>query len=156
MFLKFFLQNSQGNDCAGVPFLIKLQASAILLKRRLWPGVFLWILRNSQEHLFYRTFAVAASAYFMSMLTIFCCIDRMTVMTETNKSSAQEEFNLFHSAQFCIPYRNHSFDFQCNQMTGFCMKYNTGLKWVKWVVLSTHFSPMSHFYTPWKRQKTFG
>ena len=26
----------------------------------------------------------------------------------------------------------------------------------KVVVLLTHFSPVSHFYTPWKRQKTFG
>ena len=48
-------QNSQENTCARVSFLIKLQA---------WDsgtGIFLWILQNFLEHLFYRTPPVAAS-----------------------------------------------------------------------------------------------
>ena len=52
-----------------------------------------------------------------------------------------------------------------NQMTGFYMKCNNGLKLVNNIlsylgtktksIKLTHFSPMFHFYTPWKRQKTF-
>ena len=42
-------QNSQENTCARVFFLIKLQATG------LFSGVFLWILRNLKERLFYRT-----------------------------------------------------------------------------------------------------
>ena len=45
VFLKLS-ENAQEGICAGVSFLIKLQASA--------PSVFLWILRIFQEHLFYR------------------------------------------------------------------------------------------------------
>ena len=58
-----------------------------------------------------------------------------------------------------------------NQMTGSCMKCNTRPKWLKDCAkrksnstimvaikyksfLLTHFNPMLHFYTPWKRQKT--
>ena len=44
-------QNWQENTCAWVSFLIKLQGS----------GLFLWILWNFLEHLFYRTPLVAAS-----------------------------------------------------------------------------------------------
>ena len=55
------LQNSQENTCARVSFLIKLQVSGcnfislqLYWKKRLWlwPGVFLWVLRNFKEHLF--------------------------------------------------------------------------------------------------------
>ena len=46
VFLKIS-QNSQGNTCVRVSFLIKLQASGT--------GFFLWVLRNVKEHLFYRT-----------------------------------------------------------------------------------------------------
>ena len=44
-------------------FLIKLEAwmSAVLLKRDSNTGVFLWNMRNFEEHLFYRTLPVAAS-----------------------------------------------------------------------------------------------
>ena len=50
------LQNSQKNTCARVSFLMKLQAKpATLLKKDSGTGVFLWILQNFQEHLFYRT-----------------------------------------------------------------------------------------------------
>ena len=47
-------QNSQKNKCARVSFLIKLQARGLqlYLKRDSGTGVFLWILRNFQEHLF--------------------------------------------------------------------------------------------------------
>ena len=40
------LQNSQENTCARVSFLIKLQASATLLKRDSDTVVFLWIFQN--------------------------------------------------------------------------------------------------------------
>ena len=46
VFLKIS-QNSQGNTCVRVSFLIKLQASGT--------GFFLWVLRNVKKHLFYRT-----------------------------------------------------------------------------------------------------
>ena len=80
---KVFLEiseNSQENACARVSFLIKLQPSyfpvfglnteiygvnlseykkirdlQLYLKRDSGTGVFLWILRNFQEHFFYRT-----------------------------------------------------------------------------------------------------
>ena len=52
IFLKIS-QNSQENTCAGVSFLIKLQARSE--KRDSGTGVFLWILRNFQEHFFNRT-----------------------------------------------------------------------------------------------------
>ena len=48
------LQNSQENTCTRVSFLIKLQACK-LIKRDPHTGVFLWILQNFYEHLFYRT-----------------------------------------------------------------------------------------------------
>ena len=38
---------------------------------------------------------------------------------------------LNHSLWCFIPYRNQPFDLHANQMTGFCMKWNTGLKWFK-------------------------
>ena len=62
MFLEI-LQNSQENTCPRVSFLIKLQAwvsflvklPATLLKKNSGAGIFLWILWNFSEHLFYRT-----------------------------------------------------------------------------------------------------
>ena len=62
VFLKIS-QNLQENTCTTVSFLIKLQASDLQLyqKRDSGTGVFLWILQNFQEHLFYRTPLVAAS-----------------------------------------------------------------------------------------------
>ena len=47
------LQNSQENTCARGSFLIKLQAWACNFISG--TGVFLWILRNFKQHLFYRT-----------------------------------------------------------------------------------------------------
>ena len=49
-------QNSQGSTCVKVSFLIKLQASGLQLywKRDFYKGIFLWILRNLQKHLFCR------------------------------------------------------------------------------------------------------
>ena len=57
---KLFLEislNSQENNCARVSFLIKWQVSNLqfIKKRGFGTGVFLWILRNFYEHLFYRT-----------------------------------------------------------------------------------------------------
>ena len=52
MFLEIS-QNSQENTCGRVSFLI--ERSATLLKKDSSTGVFLWILRNFEEHLFYRT-----------------------------------------------------------------------------------------------------
>ena len=49
-------QNSQENTCDRAYFLIKLQV--------LGKSVFLWILRNFYEHLFYRAPLVAASGVF--------------------------------------------------------------------------------------------
>ena len=34
-------------------------------------------------------------------------------------------------AQCCVSYRNQSLIYKANQMTGFSMKYNTGLKWAE-------------------------
>ena len=50
-------QNSQENTSVRVYFLIRLQASGLqlYLKRDSGTGAFLWILRNFQEHVFYRT-----------------------------------------------------------------------------------------------------
>ena len=54
---------------------------------------------------------------------------------------------------------------KANQMTDFYMTCNNGLKLVNNIlgyfgtktksIKLTHFRPMFHFYTPWKRQKTF-
>ena len=54
------MQNSQENTCVRVSFLTKLQVLACklikkLIKSNSGTGVFLWILRNFKEHLFYRT-----------------------------------------------------------------------------------------------------
>ena len=56
VFLKIS-QNSKENTCVGVSFLITLQVSGLqlYLKRDSDTDVFLWILRNFQEYLFYRT-----------------------------------------------------------------------------------------------------
>ena len=56
VFLKIS-QNSQENSSVRVSFFIKLQASGLqrYKKRNSGIGVFLWILRNFQGHLFYRT-----------------------------------------------------------------------------------------------------
>ena len=49
-------QNSQENTSAKVSFLIKLQAEACsFVKKDSGTCVFLWILWNLKEHLFYRT-----------------------------------------------------------------------------------------------------
>ena len=61
VFLKF-LQNSQENTCARVS-LWQSCGPAALWKRDSGAGVFLWIFRNFQEHLFYRTPPVVASEY---------------------------------------------------------------------------------------------
>ena len=52
---KVFLEISQGNTCAKVFFLIKLQAYGS------GAGVFLWICEISKNALFYRTSLVAVS-----------------------------------------------------------------------------------------------
>ena len=49
--LKNFAKFTGKHLCQNL-FLIKLQGSATLLKKRFWQDVFLWILRNFQEHLF--------------------------------------------------------------------------------------------------------
>ena len=56
-------QNSQENTCARVSFLMKFQVSGLHLfsKRDSGTGVFLWILRNFEEHLFYRNLRKTAS-----------------------------------------------------------------------------------------------
>ena len=64
-------QNWKDNTCARVSFLTKLQASRPY-KRDTGAGVFLWILRNFWEHLFYRTplddcFSKYASDNFLSL-----------------------------------------------------------------------------------------
>ena len=60
-------QNWQENTCARVCFLIKLQAPAcnFIKKETLAQGVFLWILRNSENIFSYRTPLVAASYDFL-------------------------------------------------------------------------------------------
>ena len=56
------LQNSQENTCARDSFLIKLQASATLLKKSLWQRCFpVNLAKFLRTHLFYRTPLVAAS-----------------------------------------------------------------------------------------------
>ena len=54
MFLNI-LQNSQENTCARVSFLIKLETSGLQLywKRDSGTGIFLWILQNFWEQLFF-------------------------------------------------------------------------------------------------------
>ena len=61
VFLKF-LQNSEENTCARVSFR-QICGPVALWKRDSGADVFLWIFRNFQEHLFYRTPPVAASEY---------------------------------------------------------------------------------------------
>ena len=48
-------QNSQENTCARVSSLKKLQAWGLYYKKDTGTVVFLWILQNFKEHLFYRT-----------------------------------------------------------------------------------------------------
>ena len=50
-------ENSQENTVARASFLIKLQAQAcnFIKKETLGTGVFLWILRNFQEYISYKT-----------------------------------------------------------------------------------------------------
>ena len=62
MFLKIS-QNSQESTGVGIYFLIKLQAFGLQLyeKRYSNTAVFLWILRNFSEYIFYRIPLVATS-----------------------------------------------------------------------------------------------
>ena len=53
VFLKISLY-SQENTCVGA-YLVSLEST--LLKKDSNTDIFLWILRNLQDHLFYRTFA---------------------------------------------------------------------------------------------------
>ena len=61
VFLKF-LQNSEENTRVRVSFR-QICGPVALWKRDSGADVFLWIFRNFQEHLFYRTPPVAASEY---------------------------------------------------------------------------------------------
>ena len=62
VFLKI-LQNSQGNKCAIVSFLIKLQAKACnFIKKKTDTGVFLWILRNFSENVFFAEHLLVAAS----------------------------------------------------------------------------------------------
>ena len=55
-------QNSQESISVRVSFLIRLQVKACnFIKKDADTGIFLWIWRNFQEHLFYRIPVVAAS-----------------------------------------------------------------------------------------------
>ena len=56
-------QNSQESTCARVSFLVKFQDQACnFIKKEIGTGVFLWILRGLQEHLFsYKTPPMTAS-----------------------------------------------------------------------------------------------
>ena len=56
-------QNSQENTCARVSF-------SFFIKRETLTRVFLWILRNVSEHLFYRTQLVAASGGLRKMFRL--------------------------------------------------------------------------------------
>ena len=82
---KVFLKipkNSQENTCGRVSSLIKLQTWGLQLyqKRGSDRGVFLWIFRNFEKHMFYRTPPVAACnsiltnalfySYFSRILTL--------------------------------------------------------------------------------------
>ena len=52
MFLKI-LQKAQENTCTRGSFLIKFQTCNFIKKRDFGTGVFLWILRNFKEHLYF-------------------------------------------------------------------------------------------------------
>ena len=62
-FRKKIPQNAQENTCARVFFLIKFQVSGLhlFLKRDSGTCIFLWILQNFEEHLFYRNLRTTAS-----------------------------------------------------------------------------------------------
>ena len=62
-------QNSQENTCASPSSLIKLQTQGLqpYSTRDSGTGVFLWILWNFKEHLFYRTPLAAASSFIFSI-----------------------------------------------------------------------------------------
>ena len=81
MFLEI-LQNSQENTRASL-FLIRLQDAALgpatLIKRGSGLGVFLWNLRNFQEHLFYRTPPVAASELLIMAVPV-CQVTQKEIM----------------------------------------------------------------------------
>ena len=84
MFLEIS-QNSQENTCVRASFLIKLQALGLQLyyKRDSDTGVFLWILRNFWEHLFYRTspedcFWNCKYDYILLSHIFFSCYDEVT------------------------------------------------------------------------------
>ena len=88
-----FAKNLQENTCARDSFLIKLQALGSLL-RISDTGVFLWILWNIQEYLFYRTPPVAAteSLKVMSLFRIFTLLLQIPCISfDKHASSAGNE-----------------------------------------------------------------
>ena len=80
------LQNSQENTCAGVSFLIKLQASkpATLLKKRLWRRCF--------------------PVNFVKFL-------RTAFLTENVRTTASKNDSLFYHFTFCIYHLGYLFQY---------------------------------------------
>ena len=71
-------QKSQENTCVNVPFLIKLKASGLQLYLKIDSdtGVFLWILWNLLEQLFYRT---PVNDFFESLVVFFKFFDKVSI-----------------------------------------------------------------------------
>ena len=97
------MQYSQENTCVGVSFSIKLQTwrPATLLKRDSSTGVFLWIFRIFQEHLFWK---ISTSGYFCKITyfeehlrtpaSIKCYFNRKTYFLKILVSKRKYENNI--------------------------------------------------------------
>ena len=90
MFFKKFVLKTfaifTGKHPCGSPFLIKLQARpATLLKRDSNGSVFLWILQNFKQQLFYRTPMIAAFVISPSYLVKFKCFENFTTKISPEK-----------------------------------------------------------------------
>ena len=88
-------QNSQENTCAGVSFLIRLQASACnLIKKKTLSQVFSCkFCEISKNTFFYRTPSVAVSSIFLGQLLIIL----LTSDRETRQFGGQLDITYYHS-----------------------------------------------------------
>ena len=90
------LQISQKNTCFGVSFLIKLQAlrPVTLLKRDSNTIIFLWNLRNFQEHLFWRT-TISENLTSESSFCVTCNNNSRRNFYSTTSTLIEEKIQVF-------------------------------------------------------------
>ena len=93
------LLNSQENTCGRVSFLIKLQALQ-LIKKDSSEGVFLWILRNFQEHLFSQNTSRGC----------FCKVFSSVILSQLDNEFEWILMDLVWTCTYQIHYQHNKYD----------------------------------------------